>query len=765
MMRMRLGIGMCCALTVLPGCFLNSGGVDRRSGQIELFQIEPVGQQLCRPFDPGRGLTAPTERRDLTQNWGDRLRYGSDSVTIQVHAINLERLPTTVTGSKDVIVFAEVWENAAAAYDSKPITSIVYIGKNQLVPGIMNFNGALAFGPTSFKGTPMKVRFTVMILQKERGQQQAELAEVIGKYASLVPVYGVIASEVVGVIRDMLRAQADVIAFDYDATLLSDNPAPNLTNETNSTGSRGANKAPEAERGKAWANFDQRIGWLQYGFFALVETRGRHVETVYPFDGESNAAASTRRSATWRGGSICAPRRSFAPPAPTGEPAGPGGTDGAGRVAAGGAHGGTPEPAELSEPPMDPLKTNYLVFSVTPGQIPQDGDFLRVASDANLALLSDLRQTPENVTMSLESIRQRATELKGGVVESRLKATANRLATQKFQTPTNFGRLFDAESTRLIEEAVNSEPPGDDRTKLDALLKAAQERLLNRYKSDLLSLNTAAGDRQLNDLQDTYTRLSGEEALLAEKVQLASVAMEKLTIAAAEANADLAQQLGPGRALGDELLGAMRVADAGIAAAIKARNEASAGPAEGDGAAAPGERARTATAEAAGRLADVEQKLAQLRPHLEAISALADSLPARQSAIADLRAELSRRIAEIRVRTESLQPQASALSVEVGKAADRALDGVKSEVTAASSVEMLRQSFELKEDVTGQAGLLSKLTAHQAALDRLTEEYNKAQGPSSDIMLSVIQVARELRSRADAAEKQIQTGDELLKAP
>lgn len=41
----------------------------------------------------------------------------------------------------------------------------------------------------------------------------------VGKYAAVIPAYGAIASEIITVIRDMLRGQADVIAFDYEATL------------------------------------------------------------------------------------------------------------------------------------------------------------------------------------------------------------------------------------------------------------------------------------------------------------------------------------------------------------------------------------------------------------------------------------------------------------------------------------------------------------------------------------------------------------------
>lgn len=734
--------GAACVL-VLPGCFLNSGGVDRRSGQVELFQVEPLNQELYRPFDADTSLTAQTQRKDLTQNWGDRLRYGSDSVTLQVHAINLERLPVTITGSKDVVVFAEVWENAAAAYDSKPVTSIVYIGKNQLVPGRMNFNGALAFGPTSFKGTPLKVRFTVMILQKERGQQQAELAEVIGKYASLVPVYGTIASEVIGVIRDMLRAQADVIAFDYEATLLSDNPAPNLTNETSSTGSRGANTPDPKEprnNGADWSAFDSRVGWLQYGFYALVETRARQDVIIYPFDGQASAMPSRSLRAQWRGGGIYAGRKTAPGITPAGE---------------------KPDTAPADAQPahaMETVKTNYLVFSLTPGQIPQGDDFLRVASDANRSLLGDLRQTKENVATSLESIRQRAIELKGGVVESRLQAVAGRLATQKLQTASVFQTQFNREAEPLIRDALSTETSPQDKAKLEAILSEARTRLENRYKSDLMSLNAFTSDLNTPALQATYDELSNSTVAVEKVLNDISNSTTRLETVITSLQEAVSTDLTPLAGLAAETQGAADAAETAVSAWLEKKSIAKANDVY-DAAAV-----RAALANASSEIAAAEQRLSQARAVLTTATKTIDTILPLQAATAELRVIAAQKFNAVNERVAILAPGISKFKEEIERASTRAIESVKTagSEAAAGTVESLRRVLELKEGTIGKSGLDPRMAEIQMTLSGISQRLTNAVPPLSDALLTPIQTLRTIQARIEAASQQIQAQRKMV---
>jgi hypothetical protein len=672
---MRKYVGMffgvaCCASA---GCFLGSNGVDRRSGQVELFQINSDDQSLRRPFSAPDILQEQRERKDLTQNWGNRLRYGSDSVTIQVHAINLERIPATITGSKDVVVFSEVWDNAASSYDSRPLTSIVYIGKNQLVPGKMNFDGALAFGPSSFKGNPMKVRFTVMVLQKERGQQQAELAEVIGKYASLVPAYGAIASDVVGVIRDMLRAQADVISFDYEATLLSDNPAPNISSLAVNTGSRGDSRPVAAADRSRWDSFDVRMGWLQYGFFALVETRRRNDTVMYPFAASSSNDASFPDSdAIWTSGGIFTknqPRPAQADRSPV-------------QSTAGNSQG-----ANTGDPGLTPVKTNYLIFSITPGQIPQGDEFLRVASDANRALLGDLRQTKENVRNSLDSIRQRATDLKAGVVEARLQSIANRLATQRNQDARKFEAEFLREASTVIDGALASETSEADRKRLEPLLRDASDRISQRYYSDLLSLDIDRPDVANAEL---ISRVVSAEASLDEiksLVQSAADATASLTSARAAIDAALEKPALPAdfSEVADTLT---RLANAG-------------------------ERPDQAI------LAAAVRTYSDFTPKADQLTTLYLRIPAMDRDIVSAAARADASLALAKAKLEATGAQASALQISVDETLRVRIEGIKAAqpTDATSTVKELSELVSLRDRARGVFDAVNTSMTRRADLE------------------------------------------------
>lgn len=480
-----LGLSIASTLSLaLGGCAgWDASGTDRRAGQVELFHVAPSDQALVRPLSPTDPLQSMRSRTDLSQNFGDPIQFSSDVVTLQVHSLYLDDLPATLTGSRDVVVFSEVWENAADAFNATPLTSIVYLGKNQLIPGRMNFSGALAYGPAAYKGTPLKIRFTVMLLQRARGEQQADVAEVISKYASAVPTYGAIASEVVGVIRDMLRAQADVITFDFDAVLASYRPARALGRTGVGSGealeplgaARPESRA-DANADAAWDTFESRTGWLQYGYYALVETRkprqwsltGAMHRTV-PYDADHRYVLD----GSWL--------LSTAP-------------DHANR--------------SLSE---RRLQASYIVFSLTPRQIEMTDAFLRAASESNASLLAELRQKEENVASTIASVQAQASRLEEKIVQSRLEVEGHKLATRNRQTPEEFERQF-REASASLRTLLGDTWQGTDR---DARFESIRTPILSRYREDLASVrqpsDTAEGLRaQLLLEQATAAERSAE---------------------------------------------------------------------------------------------------------------------------------------------------------------------------------------------------------------------------------------------------------------
>ena len=175
-------------------------GCDRIAGQSELFALD--GKQLKAVED----LNPPAKRADPLPGDGDAVRSNDDNVTFVVESVNLNRLPPRLSGSRDVVVFAEVWEDAATAASFKPLVQVVYTTRNQLVPGKLNFNDAIAYGPTKFKGRPIKVRFTVLVLQKTTSEQEAQALSVMESFAGAAqPAASPVISLVTGALRDVLR--------------------------------------------------------------------------------------------------------------------------------------------------------------------------------------------------------------------------------------------------------------------------------------------------------------------------------------------------------------------------------------------------------------------------------------------------------------------------------------------------------------------------------------------------------------------------------
>ncbi|MBL0921415.1 MAG: hypothetical protein IBJ10_04715 [Phycisphaerales bacterium] len=71
------------------------------------------------------------------------------------------------------------------------------------------------------------MKFTLLVLQRQQGEKAASAANVVAGFVSASAAatpYGVVASQAVGVIREILRNQPDVVAFDFEATFLSDAP-------------------------------------------------------------------------------------------------------------------------------------------------------------------------------------------------------------------------------------------------------------------------------------------------------------------------------------------------------------------------------------------------------------------------------------------------------------------------------------------------------------------------------------------------------------
>src|SRR5262245_36910342 len=115
-----------------------AGCAQRMAGQVELLSINGGTLQ-----EYGRAPGFEGRTRELFAKEGDPIRANHDVITLQVESAYVQNLPFTLTGSHDVIIFADVWENGAMAYNAPSLTSIAYIGTNQKVPGRLNLRDTI----------------------------------------------------------------------------------------------------------------------------------------------------------------------------------------------------------------------------------------------------------------------------------------------------------------------------------------------------------------------------------------------------------------------------------------------------------------------------------------------------------------------------------------------------------------------------------------------------------------------------------------------
>ena len=268
-------------------------------------------------------------------------------------------------------------EDAAAGYNSPSLTSIVYVGRNQLVPGMLNFRDALAYGPTYYKGHPLRIRFTVLVLQKEKSDKAASAVDVVGTIASAaVPGYGALIGEAAKGLKALLKAQKDVVAFDFELTMLADRPEEFRTPIPTGPTAQGHSQ----DQTPANALVYSQPHWLRYGDYLIMETidRNRSQNLVNDVLGNSLQFKNGRLT-----------RQNQLVPA------------------------------------------NYLAFRITPNQKAEEDQTLAAASQANATFLKSIQRSAEDVKTAMDDLQNAAKSLQGEVLSIRAKslarATANRV--------------------------------------------------------------------------------------------------------------------------------------------------------------------------------------------------------------------------------------------------------------------------------------------------------------------------------------------------
>lgn len=210
----------------------------RQAPQVEMFTIDDQSGYLRRPwsvFTPAAkeggtvpSLVSPPARNGkLEPDWGDIVQSNGDVLAVNVVSLNLNELPGTITGSHDILLFVETFENAAIGEVQRPISTLVYTAENQMIPGRANFSNALAFGPTSFSGHSVKVNFTLLVLQRRQVAEGVSALDTIQTFTSGIAAatpYTQAIQMTLGLVKSILKAQRDVIAFDFSATFMAYRP-------------------------------------------------------------------------------------------------------------------------------------------------------------------------------------------------------------------------------------------------------------------------------------------------------------------------------------------------------------------------------------------------------------------------------------------------------------------------------------------------------------------------------------------------------------
>jgi hypothetical protein len=392
--------------------------------------------------DPSGSSASQSRTRDVNPVFGDSIQFPTDVLTMQVLDVYIDSVPSTLTGSQDIVVFAEVWENGASYLDhDNSLTSIVGVSRNQLVPGRLNLSGRVVYGPTEFKGYPLTVRFTVMVLQKEKGVQGGAAVEILSSFANFIPLYGQIASTALKAVKQALLAQPDVIAFDYEMTFLAENPETHQQTSKTSlpalpAGAEGADvpqPAPSTtystsnREGQPRATWQSVWPWLRYDVYAIVETRKRYASLTDPDSDEQKRRLSLTPQLRQIASTLAVDSKN-------------------------------PKGSVLSdEMTQSHPHASHILFSITPGQLPLERQEITAASASAEKFLKGIQQEDRNIDVAIKELNSLTEEIKLAVYTERLEKAARALSKQDISVE-GFNKALENELKKITGNNV----PSDD---------------------------------------------------------------------------------------------------------------------------------------------------------------------------------------------------------------------------------------------------------------------------------------------------------------
>ncbi|MCG3132365.1 MAG: hypothetical protein FLDDKLPJ_03204 [Phycisphaerae bacterium] len=427
--------------------FLASGCSVRQSGQQELFVIEEATMEAYRPLSHRKVSPNEPIRSQVIPTFGDRIQSTDDVVSIVVDSVFIADLPPTwssvTTGSHDVLAFVEVQESEPTSLGNKTaLTRILYAKPDDRDNRKLNFNGAIAYGPTYFKGRQLGLKFSIMVLQKRKTEQQARIVKAIADIgASANPEFAGVVSELAGMVKSILSTQPDVEVFDFHAVLVPYKPSglrptaaeaaggvqPTAASSTSSTYAAHAAFVPGTEAARTW---DERTAWLSYNRFAIIDTLARNSGAPLPL-------GFGQKDRLWHdGGWMFVGGEGPKPPL---------GWDGTRRA----------------------LDSNYLVFAILPGLQAEEDARLWGVSQHNRELIASLTRSQASIAQSIEDIGAHGAKLVTEYIRVQAERKARDLA-QKEADKQNFMAKFNTFWTNIIAPGV-AKLPDDQRNVINAI--------------------------------------------------------------------------------------------------------------------------------------------------------------------------------------------------------------------------------------------------------------------------------------------------------
>ena len=226
---------LCVAMSALWGCVSAADWNYRITGEARLYQIDQAGATFpvagCGNLHPAHDTTvsvnvmAPSDA-DLRPGPAARYYYtagepvsAEQSICIILNRCFVKHLEDA--GQGEVLAYVEVEDGSG----TKPIRNVFFRDDFQPAGALLNFQDRIIYGPTTFKGKPITIRFYVYELDRRENEAAAVVVEALaGKAKTLGGPYGLLADLVGEIVKTLIRTNVDDREFFHEITLFPVHP-------------------------------------------------------------------------------------------------------------------------------------------------------------------------------------------------------------------------------------------------------------------------------------------------------------------------------------------------------------------------------------------------------------------------------------------------------------------------------------------------------------------------------------------------------------